>query len=385
MPKRRDASNPTALFIGAGSSAAFGCPVTSELFPDIRERLTTRTLFSLASNPKRERAKMLRLQGYLEKLLPAVFAKDVELPWITEILSLLDQFIETRQIASPMFMMDEMRDFRTLLEEAILEVIVGNRPNSRDIPALDRLTDWILCAPLTQGAPMTIISTNYDILVESLLFEKIILQAWLAAKDPGREYSQLDFGFAWREHAAGRYLPAIHRPPDDPWVRLLKLHGSLNWLRCPLCGFTYVNTTGTVHREAFREDKIDSNNTCLCGHGPVGAVIVAPSVVRRIEDPNLLTIWNSAQESLRRASEWIFAGYSLPSEDIAIRAILVRAYHARGKGGKPPKVRVVQREPDAAMAGRYRLLFPQCSFEYGGFERFIADLPDPPRHYPAQS
>jgi hypothetical protein len=107
-------------------------------------------------------------------------------------------------------------------------------------------------------------------------------------------------------------------------------------------------------------------------------------MVRSIEDPNLLTIWNSAQESLRRADEWIFAGYSLPSEDIAIRAILVRAFHARGKKGKPPRIRVVQLDLDPAMEGRYRLLFPDATFEYGGFAKFIDRLPDPPRHYAAQ-
>ena len=138
-PKQKT-PRPTALFLGAGSSAAFGYPVTSRLFPMIREKLLAKKLFDLAANPKRERAKMKRLRAYLERLLPSVFAEDVELPWITEVLSLVDQFLETRQIAAPMFTMDEMRDFRTLLEQAILEVIIADRPNSRDVPELDRLT-----------------------------------------------------------------------------------------------------------------------------------------------------------------------------------------------------------------------------------------------------
>jgi hypothetical protein len=31
---------------------------------------------------------------------------------------------------------------------------------------------------------------------------------------------------------------------------------------------------------------------------------------------------------------------------------------------------------------RYRLLFPECRFEYGGFERFANSLPKPRKHYP---
>jgi hypothetical protein len=162
---------------------------------------------------------------------------------------------------------------------------------------------------------------------------------------------------------------------------VLKLHGSLSWLKCPLCGFIYVNTTGDVVAQAFREDKVDYNNTCVCGHGPVRAVLVAPSMVRSVLDPNLLTIWRSALEALRTAEDWVIAGYSLPPEDIAIRSILVRAYHARGPRERRPRIRVVQLERDETTEDRYRLLFPDVEFEYGGFESFVEKLPKPLRHY----
>jgi hypothetical protein len=192
----------------------------------------------------------------------------------------------------------------------------------------------------------------------------------------------VDFGFSWREHSTGRFLEPLHHPPALPRVRVLKLHGSLNWLKCPLCGFVYINTTGSIFQQAFREDKIDYNNTCVCGHGPVRAVIVAPSMVRSIQDPNLLTIWRAALESMRTAKEWVIAGYSLPPEDIAIRSIFIRAYHGRGRKNKPPKIRVVQRSKDTKMESRYRLLFPDCAFEYGGFEKYVKSLPTPKNHFP---
>ena len=110
-------------------------------------------------------------------------------------------------------------------------------------------------------------------------------------------------------------------------------------------------------------------------------VIVAPSMVRTIKDPDLLTIWRSALEAMRVADEWIIVGYSLPPEDIAIRSILVRAHSGRGSNRKPPTIRVVQRKKDKQLEGRYRLLFPECTFEYRGFEGFIRTL-KPSKHYP---
>jgi hypothetical protein len=374
MSSRRK-TNQTVLFLGAGASAAFGLPITSAIFPHIREGLLANTLFPLESNPKRERAKMNRLRDYLSRLMPAVFEEDVEVPLITDVLSLIDLLINTGEIGIPMVSTNDMEDFRTLLLQAIVETIEKGWSNLRLNPHMHRLTDWILNQP--ESAPLTIVSTNYDTLIESLLFEKIETSLMDAETNLG-EF--VDLGFSWREHTQGRFLEAVNHPPKTPLFRLFKLHGSLSWLKCPLCGFIYVNKVGSIFQQAFREDKIDYNNTCVCGHGPVRAVIVAPSMVRSIQDADLLTIWRSALEALRTSDEWIIGGYSLPPEDIAIRSILLRAY--LGRKGKPPKIRVVQRDKDTKLEGRYRLLFPNCSFEYGGFEAFIESLPKTGKHWP---
>lgn len=319
---------------------------------------------------------MNRLRLHLETLLPAVLDEDVELPLITDVLSLIDLMLSTGEVAVPMFSTAKMEDLRALLEEAIVETIEPGSDDPQWDESLDRLTDWVLNVLDTDGAPLTIVSTNYDTLVESLVFEKITI-------DPELELgASVDFGFSWREHSGGRFLEPVNHPPGAPRVRIFKLHGSVSWLRCPLCGFVYVNTVGSIVREAYREDKIDYSNTCVCGHGPVRAVIVAPSMVRTIHDPNLLTIWRSALEAMRIADEWIIAGYSLPPEDIAIRSILLRAYYGRGRKRKPPTIRVIQRDQEKATEDRYKLLFPGCRFEYGGFERFVEALPRRAKHYP---
>jgi hypothetical protein len=366
----------TVLFLGAGASAAFGRPVTGQIFPRIREGLLSRTLLPLESNPKRERAKMNRLREHLETLLPAVLDEDVELPLITDVLSLIDQLLSTGEVAVPMFSTAEMEDLRALLEEAIVVTIEPGLDDPEWADAIDRLADWTLNVLDLEGAPLTVVSTNYDTLVESTVFEKISM-------DPELELgSSVDLGFSWREHAGGRFLEPVNQPPPAPRARIYKLHGSVSWLKCPLCGFVYVNTVGSVIREAYREDKIDHSNTCVCGHGPVRAVIVAPSMVRTIHDPNLLTIWRSALEALRVADRWIIAGYSLPPEDLTIRSILLRAYYGRGRKRKPPTIQVIQRDREKPTEDRYRLLFPDCRFEYDGFERFVESLPEVPKHYP---
>jgi hypothetical protein len=379
VPRRKTPAKPIskALFLGAGASAAFGYPTTDYIFPRIRERLLSRKLFPIESNPTRERAKMRRLRDYLTKFFPSIFDEGVQLPLITDVLSLIDFLLSTGEIGVPKVSARDMEDFRTLLEEAIVHSIEGAWSDWRSNPLLDRLGDWMVDHG-AHGTPLTVISTNYDNLVEPMVFEKIEMD------DPelGTAGDAVDLGFNWREHSGGYFLETVHYPPRSPRIRIFKLHGSFSWLRCPLCGFIYVNNVaGSIVYEAFREDKVDSSNTCVCGHAPVRPVIVAPSMVRSIKDPDLLTIWRSALEALRVADEWIVVGYSLPPEDIAIRSILLRAYRGRGPKARPPVIRVVQRDEDRMLEARYKLLFPEVGFEYGGFERFVESLPEPSKHY----
>ena len=116
-------------------------------------------------------------------------------------------------------------------------------------------------------------------------------------------HEAVDFGFSWRDPMTG----SIHNPPDKPTVRIFKLHGSVNWVRCQLCGFICINKDGPIFHQAFRQT-LDWCNTCECLHGLVRAVIVAPSMVRQIRDPNLLTICQRSQEAMRNAEKWIIAG-----------------------------------------------------------------------------
>jgi hypothetical protein len=387
----------TVLFLGAGASAPFGYPLTKAIFTLIDARLRTGKLFRRdpADFPRAADAEG-RLRRYLDDFLPGCRENDAELPPITDVLSLIDHLLLAQNVPLLRLRSQDVRDFRELLERAILEAL--NEPSDQELaaqgkPLLDRLAKWIYDSALTRGNSMAIISTNYDIVLESVLYERL---------DPTRRdlYCKVDYGFSWRQpfcdeeaFSADQRLMArqvqLHRiasdasggealrhRPEKPVLGLYKLHGSLNWLRCALCDHVYINTFGSIYHQAFK-DKVDDQNCCSCGHGPLQPVIVAPSMVRDIRDMNLLAIWQSALETLRTADELIIVGYSLPTEDIAIRSMFLRACRRPAL-----TIRVIQKEPDADTEKRYRFLFPesafpQFSFEVGGLEAFIAQLGNP--------
>ena len=119
------------------------------------------------------------------------------------------------------------------------------------------------------------------------------------------------------------------------------MHGSLNWLKCDLCGQYYIHPDSSVAHQAFREE-IDEDNTCVCNSRlKLRTVLVAPSLVRDIRDSNLLQIWKAAIEAIRTADKLIFIGYSLPGEDLAIKSVIMRGLNGRIKS-KRLEVEVVQ-------------------------------------------
>lgn len=349
----------TAIFMGAGASAAFGYPLTGQLFPAIREDLRKGVAFREMGS----RSKNDELEQLLWGMLPG-FRTQQRLPDITDVLSLIDHSLLVSNAAIRRRTTHDVLRFRLLVEEAIYHALW--RPNEAANPPelLRRMVDWLLEEARTTGRQVALISTNYDIAIEDLLFDAY-------EEDYSRIAAKFDFGMSWRT-PYGNYMTRAGQPD----FRVYKLHGSLNWLRCDLCEHIYVNVSGSIAHRAF-QDTIDQHNSCHCGHAPLKVVLVAPSLVRDVRDANLLEIWKAALEYLRLADEWIILGYSFPPADIGIRSLFLRAY--QGRSSKLPVIRVIQPKKDEETTARYQIFFPECTFEYGGTKAFIDALPLAPR------
>jgi hypothetical protein len=394
------------LFLGAGASASFGYPVTSDIFRNVWEGINGRRPFpAIMANCKTDGSEATHdrtiikdlvtnldrldlvnrssevhehlvrdweagLKKALCELLPGLKSDRSALPSITDVLSMLDHFLSARDVPLPMFQPRFLEDLRTRLEYAVLLALGGpDDPvafhNRRHL--LIQLARWLCGTSRPTDSCVTLISTNYDILIETEIYG-----ASGPLRPPAPIHEAIDFGFPWRDPGDGR----IHHTPVNPCVCILKLHGSLNWLRCPLCGYTYIQRDGAIFQLAF-DGAMTHSNTCHCGHGALRPVIIAPSSVRQIQDTNLLLVWQRALEALRDSHVWYIIGYSLPPEDLAIRSILMRAYHAHWHSDAP-EVHVIQWDglkgsDREANEGRFRLIFPDASFDYTGIEGFIQD------------
>ena len=338
----------TVLFLGAGATRPFGVPLTAEILPTLLRRLSRGTLFG--RNAARTSHRTYEL---LRALAPGLGRRGIEPPLITDLLSIVDHMLAAGQAVRPGLGPHELDKVRWMLERGLAEVLAtpgGRRQRNRGL--LERFADWTLRQ--AEPGPLTLISTNYDVVIERSLYARL---------DGARFERQVDFGVGW--YALGS--DERHGRPARPRLRLLKLHGSLDWRRCPLCDHLYIQPAQTALDGRLRRSPRE-RLACACGYRPLRHVMVAPSMVRDVRDTYLLAIWRAALEALRCAERWIVIGYSMPPEDVAIRSMFVRALGGRAQ---PPEILLVQRRGDADVRDRYRLFAPDLTFVPGGLEELL--------------
>jgi hypothetical protein len=179
---------------------------------------------------------------------------------------------------------------------------------------------------------VSVLTTNYDILVERVLRHKPMRRP----PSPGCFYG----GLARPQILTGAAQPFSRWAPERTiemtgTVPVFKLHGSLNWT---LSGKSIVAYQDM--RPAFR-------------HGGTAAII--PPVSEKLVPTWLQDIWREAEASLRRSDVWVVCGYSMPAYDTEVLGLL-----ERGGTGRSIAVFLMSPESDA-LRRRWTDLLPQVS------------------------
>lgn len=366
---RRRKSKRIAVFLGAGASANFGYPLTRDLLRIIIENINSpRFLAALDGDPPGTgKANRELLRDYLFELLPGESLSRDNLPLVTSLLSLLDYSIATGQSVLPGRSIEETRRARQLLERAILEAIDDEDWfKQKEEEQVERFCNFLRELRANRPSrPVGVITTNYDMAADIAVFQCSVNADKEGYWKIAEIATEVDFGFRWLDPES-RDGESFTRP-SLPQFHLYKLHGSTNWLRCPLCDNIYVNPWAPIWHQAYRRNP-DEYSECHCSATQLEAQIVSPSFVREMREPNLLGVWKSALDLLREADEWVIVGYSFPDEDLGVRALFTRAYGARDRR---PHITVVQY--NRSSFPRYDSFFDpsELTFCIGGLSAFL--------------
>lgn len=349
----------TVYFIGAGASKQDRFPLSSELkhgiawairddqkrFGPLAKHLAY--LYHVSTKTVKMSAD---LWDNLSELSTEAQTARCQIPDVTDLLSTLDWIIREQSSFGPGLEprnkkrspIEDLHEVRDLVIQALCHCF----NKYRDLHEASKTEQFIhLIKPSD-----SLITTNWDLLLD-------------AARHRTFGSKPADYGTTGNVQldktadAAGPKKKRRVRP------KLLKLHGSLSWRYCQRCQRLVIDP---MHHVAG-----DRKQLCECTY-TYSELIVTPGFVREYRNIHLLNIWQEALEALATASHWIFIGYSLPADDVAIRTLLLKGRCVRNDIKRErPNVTIVTRRPADDTLARYLGIFANVELFEGDFGEFV--------------
>jgi hypothetical protein len=170
--------------------------------------------------------------------------------------------------------------------------------------------------------PVSVLSTNWDILLDNSIYKSIVSAQYNAVVDYCCYISS-------RDEADDSIKPGLEKLGEGGFnIKLLKLHGSLNWLQCPRCMRLYArffHKDGVIDyaakescRHCDRNFPEEANNHLLASN------LIMPTYIKDLSNPQYKIVWQNAGLEISEADKLVFIGYSLPSADFEMRQLLSR-------------------------------------------------------------
>ncbi len=295
---------PTVFFLGAGASAADGAPVMSKYIEAIERCFSHRTEWHPIKAALQEYNRSISHPGkypalndfltYLDDHVVARKRIDGYDPLTIrfKLLRLMFGRLTEQERPRPRFTWGQHADVAPMpaFDENDNGGSVSVQPERARTPANHRLAR--LVADLGARA---VISTNYD-----LIFDQ-------ALEDTGVR----------PDYSTGYSRTCEYRRQ----IRLLKIHGSVNWLVCSKCGSIGVWGDSYPTQALWAEERVyQLCPQCRCAEWL--DTLVTPTRRRSQEHLALNPIWDTARTELRGAELIMFIGYSLPPEDEDVLRLL---------------------------------------------------------------
>jgi hypothetical protein len=237
------------------------------------------------------------------------------------------------------------------------------------------------------GQANTVITLNWDTIPEYYIYKSYKQRG---IKKSGVDYACFDWDYdavhsghipinlEWKAYTAGGkkdlgYVQSILRKAKGySTIKVLKLHGSINWLYSKALGYLCV-----------KEQKAAYPSGLICQEderGEMENILITPTLIKKFDNTHLKMIWFNAGIDLSEANRVVFLGYSLAMADFDFRYLLLKSLVRR----KDVKIRVLlfPQNPTAERLfkrnqteERYRNFFSggDLQFAYMDVKDFIAN------------
>ncbi len=353
-PDKRDA----VFILGAGASHPDGVPLQKHILP-------------------------LILSGEIEEIQNSYLGKLVadfinhnyrhgeridQYPKLEAVFGFLDYFIQQNESLSVEY------PYSTLLEikEALIKLIhyIIDLKSDKGSTYYHHFWDAIQ----KYNSNISIITLNYDTLLEQgfeELFEKFgYLDYSIHLMNYDRIHSEKKFT-KWINPRAPIEITEGSQPVP---IKILKIHGSLNWKYCNCCNQTLLTPWDKkidLQRGKFLgytyPDRIEYEYNCPLDGTDFQTLIMPPSNIKTLTQPVISHLLSEATREIRATKKIVFVGYSLSDSDVHIKALLQKNIE------EEVKIFVINSRLGRKMKFRFQALHSNIEFIEKPFEELVTD------------
>jgi len=305
--KKRD-----VLFVfGAGASIADGGPLQRDLLPEILNTdYAESELVSLAK-------KFIQDNFDTEK---------GNTPSLESVFGYLDYFISKKESLKGGYTTIQLLSIKEslirLIHHRISESKIRKGIYKKFLECLDRFNKNV-----------SIITMNYDTLLDEsfeFLYPSNALIDYCINFMNYDEYDKI-VSFNWWVNP--REPVTIYDDKTPTPIKIIKIHGSLNWKYCNCCNqvlLTPWDTNIDLKTQGFKgrigascenPEEIVFDLKCPNDETPFDTFIVPPSHIKDLNHPAISKLFDEAAIEIRKTNKIVFVGYSFPEADVHIKAL----------------------------------------------------------------
>jgi NAD-dependent SIR2 family protein deacetylase len=174
---------------------------------------------------------------------------------------------------------------------------------------------------------LSIITMNWDSILEREIYK--LCTRYNMSKTKVKIYPDLCF-YDYCFNDSETHIVSTHiKARKHKNIKIMKLHGSINWLVCTNCKRIYVDYDDDI---AIHE--LSTEHPCpQCGKEfsdeenipQMHSILITPTFLKDLNNLQLKNIWHNAFMDLSEASKVVFIGYSFPDADFEMRYLLKKA------------------------------------------------------------
>lgn len=354
---RYPSSRDVVFVLGAGASNPDGVPLQRDILPIIL-------------SGKIQEIKESEIGKIVTEFIEENFYYDVaseRYPQLEAVFGFLDYFIQQNESLNAKYTYENIIEIKEHLIKLVHYVV--NHQTEKGSKYYHIFWEAIK----KYNGNISIITLNYDTLIEhafEFLFEKFgyIDYCTHFMNYDFKDSEQFSFWINPREPVT---VPGEFNPVP---IKLIKLHGSLNWKYCNCCNQTLLTPwdrkIDLQHGKFLGytyPDMEEYEYVCPLDGTEFNTLIMAPSYVKPLKHPVISHLLSEASREIRAAKKIVFVGYSLSEADIHIKALF------RKHLDDNVEVTVILPKSSPEVEAKYFGLSKNIKFVYSSFEDFVGD------------